>query len=188
MRKRKIGFSITYWDCLVLCLFAGLIAGSMAANLSGEELRNKTGYISNMLWNGVVLDIPGRRELMAAVAKQRVLEAVFGWLVGMTVLAVPCFFLGAFYAGVSAGMILSIFTGQGGIWGLPCYLVSIFPQFMFYLPLWYILAKWAGEDHRKRKASLCLLALLFLILGILSEGCINPYLVNKIFRFLTIRN
>jgi len=62
--------------------------------------------------------------------------------------------------------------------GLPCYLLTLFPQVFIYLPIWICLASWAGEKSGRIRI-LPLVGLMVLAFGgALLETCVNPYFIR----------
>ncbi|MFR5601442.1 MAG: hypothetical protein ACLTKI_03340 [Lachnospiraceae bacterium] len=120
--------------------------------------------------------------LQRQVAWQRSLEAVFAGILSFTVFSAPCF-CGIFaYGGLMTGTLISLFTAERGAGGLAVYLGTLFPQILFYIPVWLILAKIAGADGRRKWAPWLMAAGLFLLMGIWCESWLNPLLLQKILK------
>ena len=76
-------------------------------------------------------------------------------------------------AGACGGAVLSVFTWEFGAAGPAFYLATLFPHFLFYLPVWLFLAGSAG--HRGRIPGRYLAAgFLLLGAGIFCETAVNP--------------
>lgn len=186
MRKRLKISGLSYSDCITLCFFLGLIGGCAAVNLSGSGLQSRFGYLGNIFSESIAVSAEGKRALMISIFRQRALETGIGLLAGLTVFAAPAFYIAALYFGTSVGVIASVFTAQSGMLGLPCYIISMFPQCLFYIPLWCILAKMAGEARRKQKLSVILGIILLLVCGSVTEAYINPVLLNRAMRIISV--
>lgn len=171
-------WKITYQDRLVLSLLLGVLCGTAAANLLSSQLVSQAGFPGGYTLAAVQSNQAEKRELLMYVCRQRELEVLFGWLIGLTVFSAPCFYLLAAYMGAGIGLVLSVTTFQRGMMGLPCYLLTLFPQMLIYLPVWICLASWAGEKSgRIRLLPLAgLMALVFV--GAVLETCMNPYFIR----------
>lgn len=177
--KRSI--RIPYQERLLFCFLGGVIVGTVIANLLSSELRSQVGYFDALFLSGGVLNAAERKRLWIYVLRQRLLEVTGAWLVSLTTFASAGFQCLIALAGAGVGITVSVITLQKGMLGLPFYLATILPQWLFYIPVWLVLARWAGEDSRfiRWKAMVVLLALI--LLGTMSEVAINPFLTG-IFR------
>lgn len=170
---------VKYEDWLLLAFLGGILFGTAAVNLAGASLQEQAGSLSQVLtYEGVTGARDGGR-LLRAVARQRAVELAFLWILGLTVIARPAFCAVAGWAGMSAAAVLSVLTCREGVFGLPVYLLSILPQYLFYLPVWIFLAGAAGRSARLpvrlAAAGICLVAA-----GIWCETWVSPWLLQKI--------
>lgn len=172
MGKRVIG--ISYEDRLLLCFLAGVVGGTVAANLFCVELQSRVGYFDAWLTAGRELDGAIRQEMWHYVLQQRVPEFLGLWLVSLTVFSAAGFSLLMGVGGVAAGVSVSILTMQKGIAGILIYPVTLFPHTLCYIPVCLFLARRAGEKGRSfRLAGMAVLGAVWL-LGTLLEVYINP--------------
>lgn len=169
---------INYQDRLLVCFLIGLIAGTVLVNLLSQEVRSQAGYFGSYFTAGFKNGSQAKKELLWVVCRQRIFETGIAWLVGLTVFAVPCFYGMAAYYGLSAGMILSLTTCQKGLMGLPCYLATLLPHFLIYIPVWIILAVWAGDRTSKIRILPMIGLILLTSLGAFLEAYINPYFLQ----------
>lgn len=178
MRKTTL---FSYADILLLCFCIGVVTGTGLVNCLSGEVIAKTGYFgmdsvygSSLIRDGQWLDF------FKVVCRQRFLEAGFGWILGLTVFSVPCFYAISAYAGISAGVVLSVITMQKGIAGIFYYVLTMFPHYIVYIPVWCILAFWAGRMTGKiRMIQMgALLGLVFL--GAVLESYVNPLLLQTL--------
>lgn len=171
-------WKITYPDRLVISLLIGVICGTAAANLLSSQLVSQAGFPNGYTLASVQSGQAERRELLMYVCRQREIEVLFGWIIGLTVFSAPCFYLMAAYTGAGIGLVLSVTTFQRGMMGLPCYLLTLFPQILIYLPIWICLASWAGEKSGKIRV-LPLAGLMALAFGgAVLETYMNPYFIR----------
>lgn len=100
------------------------------------------------------------------------------WLSGMTLFAVPGLCLAAAFTGFSLGFLISCMTVQAGIGGLALFLLSVFPQGIFFLPVGLILASWSlSSENRLHGAGFAVL-LLLTAAGTAAELWINPLVMQ----------
>lgn len=182
--------------CLI-CFFAGLIIGTAAGNwiygkhglawtAAGDGSRG-AGQIdwaagpgswpmSRSIWR----QEPGNGEKLIYLLQRRLGEGAVGWILGLTVCAVPAFGLLALYGGFSMGWVITCCTLQNGILGLPVFLLSCFPQFLFYVPVWCLLVWWGLTEPRRVRVLPALAAAGMLGLGAAAEAFWNPFFLNML--------
>lgn len=168
----------TYGDRLLACLLLGAACGTAAANLLSASLASQAGFPGGLAMMTAQTSAADKQQLFLYVCRQRELEVLFGWILGLTVFSAPCFYLISAYMGTTVGLVLSVTTFQKGMMGLPCYLLTLFPQILIYLPVWLLLANWAGgKTGRLHLLPLAgLLALTFA--GAVLETYFNPYFLS----------
>lgn len=152
----------------------------MVNGLSSEVMA-KTGYFGADSVYGSRLIKEGQwLDFLTVVCRQRFFEAGFGWILGLTVFSIPCFYAISAYAGISAGVVLSVITMQKGAAGIFYYGLTMFPQYLIYIPVWCILAFWAGRMTGKiRMMQMCAL-LVLVFLGAVLESYVNPILLQML--------
>lgn len=176
---------ITVWQVFLCCFWAGILAGTFAGNWgtlkgkreegtivfeSGESPGEGTFYPAAAPWRKQ----PGNRDKFRFLCQRRLKEGGFGWLLGLTACAAFCFCLLAGYAGFLIGWMVTVYTMEWGIMGLPSFFLSCFPQMLLYLPAWGILL-WQGlEGKAKIRPVPALLAALLLCGGAGLEAFVNP--------------
>ncbi|PNV59546.1 hypothetical protein C0033_23510 [Clostridium sp. chh4-2] len=170
---------ITYWDWLLIWFIAGTACGTLLINVWKPQFAGTPQMLSSLL-----LDMtagPGGQDktnLMLYVARQRLGRTILIVLVSVTSWSVPGFYFLAFYGGLSGSMILSMITCQKGLMGLVCYLATLFPQYLFYLLIWFILAGWASKQSHHVRMSAVLGIGVLLLAGICLETLVNPVIMN----------
>ena len=65
------------------------------------------------------------------------------WLAGMTPVACLAAWGACLVLGLEQAWLLAGFTGWGGFWGLPVFVATLFPQVVFYIPVFWLLLSWA---------------------------------------------
>ena len=81
--------------------------------------------------------------------------------------------------GIAVGAVLSVLTCEYGLMGLPVYVCSVFPQALFYIPVWLFLAGAAGRKIRI-PVRFAVLGIVLMLAGIWSEGLVNPWIFHNI--------
>lgn len=173
-------FAVRREDRYLFCFFLGLIAGTIIVNFFYSSFANEAGYYLSLLDKNINLNHQESVSLFEQICRQRLIEAGIAWLIGMTVYAVPLFFLLTTGIGFSMGFILSVFTIQKGLLGLPVFLMTIFPQSLFYLPIGVILFLWGEDKERRFRIPAFLLLLLLVVLGSALEAWVNPLFLKII--------
>lgn len=180
------------WGAVLIFLWIGIIAGTAAGNWNTIEKRwnftdnQETQENSEFRFADIGIWIegspwrrqPGTKEKFFYLCQKRLKEGGLGWLVGMTVCAGFCFCLIMGYIGFLIGWIVSVYTVELGILGLPCFFLSCFPQLLFYLPAWGILIWRAIEGEGKIDLSSSFFAVLLFCIGAGLEAFVNPFFLT----------
>lgn len=172
--------TITYQDRLLICFLAGILGGTILANLLGGELKQQIGYFDTLFLAEQALDREGKRQMWLYVLQQRGLEFLGGWLLSVTVFSIPGFYVLSLFAGGSIAVVLSVITVQKGMLGLVFYLATVMPHALCYIPVALILAAWAGEEHHQLRPFGLLLLLILLVVGTALEAWLSPVFVHFI--------
>lgn len=175
--KKKNRISITYQDLLLLFFIAGVLGGTITANLLSEELKRQIGYFDTLFLSEQALSMTQKQQMWLFVLRQRCMELLGAWLLSLTVFSAVGFCGAAALVGGSVGVVLSVITVQKGLWGLLFYLGTILPQALFYVPIGLILASWAGEEKHPIRIPAILLLSLLLVVGTAAEAFVSPAVV-----------
>lgn len=165
---------------MVFCFFIGLIAGTIWVNLMAEDLQGQLGTFGLA---GLLKSTGGAPPSLAQVIPvlvSREMAAGFLWLVGMTVFALPGLSMAAVYGGFSMAAVIALMTVEAGLLGLPIYLLSVFPQVLFYTPVIAVLFFWGLEPVKKAHMAGFIVLLFTVALGTIAETCISPYVLGLI--------
>lgn len=178
----------------ILFLFViGFILGIVTGNFFIGNGDNETGVMSSYFLNKFqYLEIDGS-QLFFYVCEERMQDFLILALLGITNIGGIMISLTTMWMGVCLGSFLSICVMRMGIVGLGIGVVSMFPQYMIYVPV-YILVflcirkmeqskKSMKNDTKKTILVYCgsmVLCLLLMLLGILLESYVNPMLLKKI--------
>lgn len=162
-----------YGEWILGMFAAGVILGTAAVNLGGEDFREQAGGMAEALFAGAQASRGAFWELLRMTALCRAGETALLWAAGFLGAGRMLCCLLAGCAGACGGAVLSVFTWEFGAAGPAFYLATLFPHFLFYLPLWLFLVGSAG--HRGRIPGRYLAAgFLLLGAGIFCETAVNP--------------
>ena len=162
----------------ILFFFAGLLAGTAAANFLHASLSDQAGYYLNLLSHQSDLGRSEQLALFGDICRQRIIEVLSAWLIGLTAYAVPCFCVLSAGFGLSVGVVLSVMTGLKGILGLPFFLASVMPQAFLYVPVWCLLLLWGIRRNGRLRIPALLLVLAFVAAGSACEVWLNPFFLG----------
>ena len=109
---------------------------------------------------------------------QRSGMALMLWLAGMTPVACLAAWGACLVLGLEQAWLLAGFTGWGGFWGLPVFVATLFPQVVFYIPVFWLLLSWALAKERRIRTAGFLILLLVLGMGTALEVWLNPGFVS----------
>lgn len=171
---------------LFLDFLACFLAGILLANFLGADIFQENGSLTRYyLKQFQYADIQGQ-ELLWHVCGNR-LTLFFVLLVFGNIpkgkLTHAAF---AAWSGFAYGYFCVLALSGFGAKGLLLCLVALFPQFLFYVPVYLGLVELSehrGEGRRFRYLLAILLLFAGLVIGILLESYINPIILQKILRF-----
>ena len=85
--------------------------------------------------------------------------------------------------GICSGTLLSFDVMRYGFTGILIYVVSIFPQYIFYMTALYIMVKamYKKNFHRTKMWLLIVLAFIIVIIGTYFESYVNPVILKNIY-------
>lgn len=186
--RTRINLWLVFWCCFVAGILAGTLVGNwenernsgpeerieaQAGQGRGEWRDVKQLYLGALPWRKQ----PGNQEKFGYLCACRLKEGGLGWLFGLTVCAAFFFFLLAGYMGFGLGWMITAYTVELGIMGLPSFFLSCFPQILLYLPAWGILV-WQGLEGKARIRPIpTLLAALLFCGGAGLEAFVNPLFI-----------
>lgn len=198
--KREFGGRVNAMTLAGLFLFAGVLAGTLWTNRLGTELQDQLGALSQALLPAGSLS-PGGGFIggtsiggtsvggtsvggtagagitggAAGLFLKRGLLLTVLWLAGMSLLAIPGLCLSAGYMGFSAAFLISCLTMQEGAGGLLLFLLSMLPQWLFFLPVALLLASWAGAEKCRLHGAGFLVLMCLTAAGCAAEQWLNPW-------------
>ncbi|MCM1188207.1 MAG: stage II sporulation protein M [bacterium] len=176
----------------VFCL--GFLAGIIIINIGKSILLENTGiFDEEILYRLKYMSVDGN-ALFCYALRKRILALLILAVLTTTYLGyVVCMGVSAWY-GMSLGILLSALFAQYGIKGLILAVVSVFPQFLFYVPAVVMLLGWSENLYRAiyfrslgtnvrekifvlKEAGWLSVILLAVLAGCILEGYVNPGLL-----------
>lgn len=165
-------------DFAAFCFFAGILLGTVWANLEGGE--DNFQVMSFFFRYG-----SAGGEVLAGLILKRWLLAGVLWLTGMSLLAVPGILIFLVWAGFSMAFLISGLTVQSGVAGLALFAASVIPQIFLYLPVIAVLSSWALNRCQKLHLAGFLVLLVLTAAGAAAEAYLNPALFFLISEFFS---
>lgn len=171
----------------------GLIAGIMAMNFGkGIFLGDEGMFDESALYHMKYMTVDSN-ALFCFCFQKRIFRILGLAVLSTTYLGLIACMGTAFWYGLSAGAFLSALSIRYGIKGILLALISMFPQYLIYVPMVFALLLWCEELFRGiyirgeysaadkgflvKKAGRFVMILIALTVGCLLEGYINPYLL-----------
>lgn len=169
------------WQRYGFCFFAGLAAGTGAANFFYPWYAKEAAYYLELLGRNGTLRQEERLRLFWPVFRQRMVQVCVLWLCGLTAYGGILFSLFAFLLGFTTGFVLSVITAGKGLMGLPVFLMTLLPQIFCYLPVCLILLFWGMQRSRRGRIPIFLLILVLTVAGSGLEVWANPVFLKIVF-------
>ena len=171
----------------------GLVAGMFIVNIGKSILLGDTGLFNeHMLYQMKDMSLDGN-ALFCYVFRKRIGRLLILAVISTTYLGMAACMGAALWYGMSAGAFLTALALRYGLKGILLALVSIFPQYLLYVPAVLAMLPWCRELFRGiyvrgdfsagdkgfllKKAGRLAGILAAVITGCLLEGYINPWLV-----------
>lgn len=183
-------------ECIYLLSF---LAGIVLANALGVEQLRQYGvlneyFIKQLLYASINYD-----DLLFYVAENRGTVFFLLFLLGITRLGIPAHFVYLAWNGFSFGVAMVSVIINFGIRGILVLCALLFPQYLFYIPLYLILfglTCYLGKKEMTRQSSsgrfsrtvllfggvLVVFGLFFM--GIMTESYVNPRVMKNLVKIL----
>lgn len=177
----------------VFCI--GLLAGIFIMNMGKSILLEDTGLFDEYTLYRMKYMTVDSSALFCYVFRKRIIMLLFMVILSTTYLGYVVCRAATAWCGMSLGIFLAVLSVRYGIKGLILAAVSIFPQYLFYVPAVVMMLEWCeslyraiysrglsvdGGDRKflmKKLGRLGVIAAL-VILGCLAEGYVNPGLLT----------
>lgn len=177
--KRSFRFSFTWSAQMLLCFACGILAGTGAAFLFGEEILERLDElgVGIGIFNGIGDAVKENfRDGWLYLLRYRFTKFLAGGLLLATPLAVwACMFL---FLGIGfyGALAISVLTLESGWRGIFLFLRAVLPQWLIYGFVWLILAVVSAKGMGKLRPLSWLLLALAVVLGSFLEALVHGYL------------
>ncbi|MGN0408617.1 MAG: hypothetical protein ACI4EJ_10175 [Bacteroides sp.] len=186
MRRHSI--SVTEYvirNKYLLILYVGVIAGTFFANIFGRENINSWGLYNNEYLEMMTAVSFDYRQLFGYVALER--AKLFGLMLlcGLTSVSTVCMLGFMLLGGFEFGIMVSMAVMQYGGAGVILVLVSLFPQWIFYIAAVMLMCRYCygakeKKTVKKEKAPATALMLVLIVAGVCTEVLLNPMLIKNL--------
>lgn len=192
MKTIRTGLRATGLPVLPIFLVSAAV-GILAMNLGKSILLDDTGLFDEYILYGMKYMTVDNNALFSYVFRERMIKLLALAVLSTTYLGLAVCVCTIAWYGMSAGAFLSALTLRYGIKGIILALVSIFPQYLFYIPVLLALLTWCvslyrgiynrtinlGEDKTflPKKLAKLFIILLAAAAGCILEAYVNPYLL-----------
>lgn len=185
MKQFSIVFRKKPLVLLFFCLAVSLAAGSIWGNGLSEQVQRELGVLGQAWLNQSGYTAEPDGGLLVSVILKRTGEAAVLWLAGMTSFSAAGLCGAVLLLGFSMAAVLSVLTIETGVLALPLFVLSLFPQCLFYIPVAAVLTSWGIREEKKRHGAAFLILLVMVAAGAASEVLLSPRwmkLVGGIFK------
>ena len=158
------------------CFFVGILAGTLWVNRLGKEAQEQVVTLGQALLAGS--REPCQAAQAVSILMKRELPVLLLWLSGMSVLAQAGLWIGGFGLGFFCSFLISCMTLQAGRGGLLLFLLSMFPQCLFFIPVIAALVFWSLEENKRAHLAGFVALLLLTAVGTAVELYVNPWVMG----------
>lgn len=175
---------------LFLCFIGGIVLGTILLNFFLGRYAGELGVYSEYFVNGVNMygDNVNKSSFFIYCIKKYGYECLFIVFLNMTPLWKIFDYLYCMYKGIVMAMLISSATLAYGAGGICLYIISIFPHYILYVPLFvlemYVSIQIAEKIKEKTKGSFKLRAIVILAGLIIGTSFLEAYLNYSIIRMV----
>ena len=170
----------------ILFIFAGMIVGTVLFNIFIKLKITDADLLGNdylAIYDSVRIN---GITVWKYVLKSRMKWLVFLVLAGITKIRIPIYALFTMAAG--AGILISIMVLKYGLMGIAVFLISIFPQFIFYGIMYVLMLKIfiesTGLVGMRKNLILAGIIIAMFIVGTYMEAFLNPIALKKMYMLI----
>ncbi len=183
-RYLRIGLSREYG--VLVIYFIGLIVGTLFFNLCKNIYVEEMGIFKNSF-----IDKFGSLEFQYGGLFQYIFFKRFKtfcilWLLQITVLGLPVLMSYSGYYGFSAGLLISAFSMGYGFKGLFYFLSFLFPHYLIYLFVWFLIARRRLSYRADSNVAEFIFSFfglfILLLMGVFAESFLNTAILKLIFK------
>ena len=175
------------------CFGVGLLVGIIVINIGKGILLGETGLFDEYTLYHMKYMTVDSNALFSYILRKRIGRMLMLAVLSTTYLGLVACMGAAFWYGICAGAFLSSLALRYGLKGILLAVISLFPQYLLYIPAVLLLLVWCEELFRGiyvrgefsaqdkgfllKKLGRLLLLLSLATAGCLLEGYLNPYLL-----------
>ena len=170
----------------ILFIFAGMIVGTVLFNIFIKLKITDADLLGNdylAIYDSVRIN---GITVWKYVLKSRMKWLVFLVLAGITKIRIPIYALFTMAAG--SGILISIMVLKYGLMGIAVFLISIFPQFIFYGIMYVLMLKIfiesTGLVGMRKNLILAGIIIAMFIAGTYMEAFLNPIALKKMYMLI----
>lgn len=126
----------------------GLVAGILIMNFGKSILLDNTGLLDETMLLQMSATFPDSNALFAFVLRKRITMILVMVIVATTYLGMIATIAMDFWMGLSAGAFLAAAMLRYGFRGILLVAAGVFPQYLLYAPLFYMLLLWCDRTCR----------------------------------------
>ena len=172
----------------ILFIFAGMIVGTVLFNIFIKLKITDADLLGNdylAIYDSVRIN---GITVWKYVLKSRMKWLVFLVLAGITKIRIPIYALFTMAAGAESGILISIMVLKYGLMGIAVFLISIFPQFIFYGIMYVLMLKIfiesTGLVGMRKNLILAGIIIAMFIAGTYMEAFLNPIALKKMYMLI----
>ena len=181
----------------ILALFCvGLLAGILVLNIGKSILLENTGLFDEDTLYHVKYMTVDSSALFCYILRKRISKLLILAVLSTTYLGLAACMGAVLWYGMSAGILLASLTIRYGVKGIMLAVLSVFPQYLIYVPVMFVMLTWCETVFRGiynrsgggyevinkgflfHQAGQLVAIIAAMIAGCLIEGYINPYLLK----------
>ena len=170
----------------ILFIFAGMIVGTVLFNIFIKLKITDADLLGNdylAIYDSVRIN---GITVWKYVLKSRMKWLVFLVLAGITKIRIPIY--GLFTMAGGSGILISIMVLKYGLMGIAVFLISIFPQFIFYGIMYVLMLKIfiesTGLVGMRKNLILAGIVIAMFVAGTYMEAFLNPIALKKMYMLI----
>ena len=185
-------------ESLVALFGAGFVVGIILLNLGKKSMMSEGGFLSEeMLYHMKYMTVNNNAFLWYVLAG-RLKNVLFMAIMATTYLGLVFVYGATAWYGMTAGMFVSLAILRYGLKGILLVLAGVFPQYLLYIPAYYLLFLWCRKICRgiyfeknlvleDRQALLMIFLKLAgiigaIVVGVLLESYVNPIVFSALLK------
>ncbi len=131
-----------------MIFMTGLVVGILTMNFGKSILLDNTGLLDETMLSQMSATFPDSNALFAFVLRKRITIILIMVLAATTYLGMIATIAMDFWMGLSAGAFLAAAMLRYGFRGILLVAAGVFPQYLLYVPLFYMLLVWCDKTCR----------------------------------------